>query len=809
MSQVPPGESVPKEERLATLYAYQILGTPHEKEFDDLARLAAQICGAPAAAITFLDDERQWFKSCLGIELEETPRSVAFCDYTIRGTEPFVVTDARQDPRFADSPLVVHPPHLRAYLGLPLIVANGAALGALTVLDHQPREWTSEQIEAVKILANQTVNLLELRLLHREQTELLRTQAANETSLRASEQQYRLLFTSNPHPMWVYDSETLRFVDVNDAAIRHYGYTRDQFLAMTIHDIRPADDVPRLDRRLATLSTGPSFGTWRHRKKDGSVIDVEISSDSIVYDGRAARLVLAVDITQRRQAEKRLRQQAALLDIANDAITVRDLDDRITFWNPSAERLYGWRAEEALGQSVLDLLHVDKEAFAAARAKLMEEGAWTGQIRKRNRAGGEITVDGSWTLVYDETGAPAAVLAINTDVTERNKLQAQILRAQRMESIGTLAGGIAHDLNNVLAPILLAVGMLRRQIAGQKEQHMLDMLEQNAQRGAELVRQVLTFARGAESDRTEVNLTQSISELERLIRDTFDRRIRVTTTVDPDIWPVMGDPTQIHQILLNLCVNARDAMPQGGHLELEAHNRLIDEQYASMNPQAEPGRYVQLTVADSGMGIPPNIRERIFDPFFTTKDVGQGTGLGLSTVQALVKSHGGFVTLYSEEGQGTVFHIYLPAADTDAAAPPHPLDADLVHGQNQLILVVDDESAVRTVVQQTLENFGYRVITAEEGATALSLYVQHAAEVALVLTDMMMPIMDGYAFIQALRKVNPDVKVISASGLPANGMAAKIAAAGVKHFLHKPYTAEAMLTKLAEVLHQDEPPAAQ
>lgn len=800
MSHAPQNEPMSEEDRLATLYHYQILDTPNERAFDDLASLAARLAATPAAAISFLDDKRQWFKSCLGIELDETPRTVAFCDYTIRGTQPFIVKDALQDPRFATSPLVIEPPHIRAYLGLPLIVANGAALGALTVLDHQARLWTDDQIAALKLLARQVVSQLELRLLHREQAATLQSQVKTETSLRASEKQYRLLFTSNPHAMWVYDRATLRFLDINDAAIRYYGYTRDELLTMTIHDIHPPEDKPRLDRLFANLADGPNVGTWRHRKKDGTLLDVEISSDSLLYNGRPARLVLAMDITQRRQADQRLRQQAALLDIASDAIIVRGLDDRITFWNPSAERLYGWRAEEALGRSVVDLLHVDRRTFAVAKARLLEDGAWSGQLRKRNRAGDEVVIEGSWTLVYDEAGAPTSILAINTDVTERNKLQTQILRAQRMESIGTLAGGMAHDLNNILSPILLSVGMLRQRITGVREQHILDMLEQNAQRGAELVRQVLTFARGAEGDHVEVNVAKHIRDLTRLIQDTFDRRIRVTTTIDPVLWSVIGDPTQIHQMLLNLCVNARDAMPQGGVLEVAAHNLTIDKQFVGMNPDAKPGRYVQLTVSDNGTGIPAAIRDRMFDPFFTTKSVGQGTGLGLSTVQALVNSHNGFITVYSEEGQGTIFHIYLPATDNIAVAQLQSLDPNLVHGQDQLILVVDDEPGVRTVVQETLEHFGYRVITAEEGATALSLYVQHADDVALVMTDMMMPVMDGYALIQALYKINPNVEIIAASGLAANGMVAKAAAVGVKHFLHKPYTTEAMLTKIAEVL---------
>jgi nitrogen-specific signal transduction histidine kinase/ActR/RegA family two-component response regulator len=409
-------------------------------------------------------------------------------------------------------------------------------------------------------------------------------------------------------------------------------------------------------------------------------------------------------------------------------------------------------------------------------------------------------IEAHWTLVKDDQGQPRSVLAINTDITDRKKLEAQLYRAQRMESIGTLASGIAHDLNNVLSPILLAVGMLKQQPRSAGEMKMLNLLESSAQHGADLVRQVLSFARGVEGQRQTVDVSRIVNELEKMIRDTFDPKIRLSVEMPKELWPISGDPTELHQSLLNLCVNARDAMPNGGRLQLTLANVILDEQYATMHAQAKAGPYVMIKVSDTGSGISPSIRERIFDPFFTTKEVGKGTGLGLATVQAVVKSHGGFLNLYSEEGTGTVFTLYFPGLEGISAAQAGTMEVKLPRGQGEVVLVIDDEAAVRTITQQTLEAFGYRVLLAEDGAEALSIYVQNRDEIAVVLTDMMMPIIDGYSTIQALMRINSQVKIIAASGLASHDMVSKAMSAGVKHFIPKPYSAETLLQTLAEAI---------
>lgn len=507
------------------------------------------------------------------------------------------------------------------------------------------------------------------------------------------------------------------------------------------------------------------------------------------------------DITESRRVEQQMTEQAALLDNAHDAIFVRDASDRVTYWNKAAERLYGWTAAEARGRRLQELLQVDPVAFAEATAAVQATGGWDGEIRKTAKGGNVLIVEGSWTLMRDQNGAPSAILTIDTDITARKKLEEQFLRAQRMESIGTLAGGIAHDLNNLLAPITMGVDLLRAFNPSPRSIPVIDTIERSARRGAHLVQQVLSFARGVEGSRTPLQIRHVIQEVESIANNTFPKNIQIETKVPADLGLVLADPTQLHQVILNLCVNARDAMPDGGRLELSAANVVIDAQYAVMHRAVAPGQYVMVQVTDNGSGMPREIIDRIFEPFFTTKKVGQGSGLGLSTVLGIVRSHGGFVNVYSEVGKGSTFKVYLPLQpDTAGTAAEQPPGELLPRGNGELVMVVDDEPAVLDITKQTLRAFGYQVITAEDGAHAVALYATRRQEVAVVLTDMMMPVMDGSALIVALRRIDPDVRIIAASGLSANSNVARVASAGVKHFLAKPYTAEALLTLLRRVL---------
>lgn len=528
-------------------------------------------------------------------------------------------------------------------------------------------------------------------------------------------------------------------------------------------------------------------------------------------EGRAVRMVGGMsDVTELRQAAERMEEQASLLEKARDAIIVRNLDHSVAFWNPGAERLYGWSAEEVMGRRIDDIIYRERGDFEEPTRELLERGEWVGEIDQLRKDGSLVTVEARWTLVRDRAGDPSRILSINTDITERKKLMAQFLRAQRMDSIGNLAGGMAHDLNNVLQPILMSVGLLRMALSAPDDVETLDIIAESARRGSDLVRQVLNFARGVEGAKVSIDVAALVEDLARVARDTFPKNIEFRTTVEPDLDDLVGDPTQIHQILLNLCVNARDAMPDGGLIHVRAENIDVDANYPAATGEGVAGPHVRLTVADTGAGIPGEALAQIFDPFFTTKELGQGTGLGLSTVQSIARSHGGFVHVYSEPGGGSTFHVCLPVGAAAELVEGRPGDGEeLPRGHGETILVVDDEAAIRTVTRQTLESFGYRVLTAVDGADAVGLFAEVRKEVDAVLVDVMMPIMDGPATIRALRRLKPEVPIVACSGLGSNRLVGRVTEAGVQRFLEKPFKAATLLRVVHEVLHRELAPAEQ
>ncbi|MDP3718878.1 MAG: PAS domain S-box protein [Acidobacteriota bacterium] len=508
-----------------------------------------------------------------------------------------------------------------------------------------------------------------------------------------------------------------------------------------------------------------------------------------------------VMLDRQQRANRRLHEQASLLDKAQDAIIVTDLDRRITYWNKSAERLYGWTAAEAVGRVVTELFHDGAGADEAGRAynTVLRRGEWTGELRPVNKLGRPVIVESRFTLVRDAQGDPQSILSINTDVSERRQLEQQFYRAQRLESIGTLAGGIAHDLNNVLAPIMMAIELLKESVTAPADREVLAMMDASTSRGAEMVRQVLAYARGVEGRRVEIDPGTLVADVARIARDTLPKTIDLQTRVESGLPPLVGDPTQCHQVLVNLCVNARDAMPAGGQLTMSAALVRLDD---SSGVNLPPGTYVKLEVRDTGTGIAADIADKIFDPFFTTKEPGQGTGLGLSTSLAIVKSHGGDIQVASHGGRGAVFEVYLPAG-AGAGANPGPVAVDVTtgpEGGGQTVLVVDDEAGIRMIAQRTLERGGYRVLLAADGAEAVAVFGVHHQTLAAVLLDMTMPVLAGVPAIQAMARINPRVPIVAMSGIIANEEAARAASEQVKVFLPKPFTTKTLLAALNHVL---------
>jgi len=515
-----------------------------------------------------------------------------------------------------------------------------------------------------------------------------------------------------------------------------------------------------------------------------------------------ANAELTIEINRSRAAEAQVRELADLLNRVQEAIIIVGLDGNIRYWNQGAERLYGFFGAECVGQeasATLGRTGITAEQFAGIQRSLSEREEWNGELTQHAQDGKLLVVDSHWSLVTDANHQPRATVILNIDITEKTQIHRQFLRAQRIESIGTLAGGIAHDLNNVLTPILMAVKLLQKDRPTLDRKALLATAQASVERGAEMVKQLLSFAGGVQGERHPIGFKAVVNEVRALLTHTLPKSITLEIQVAPDLWLVNGDLTQLAQVLMNLCVNARDAMPNGGTLTVAAENVQVDTNLVGLkHPDAKPGPYIHVTVSDTGTGIPPDIIDKIFDPFFTTKEMGKGTGLGLSTAVGIVKGHDGFIQVYSEVGHGTRVVVYLPATERTAERKVR-IDHPLPLGTGELILVVDDEPAILSMAANLLTASGYEALTANGGEQAIRVFSEHRSRIRAVLLDMMMPGMDGPATLRGLQAIDPQVRVIACSGLNTSSRIGEAMAGGALAFLQKPYSDETLLHTLHQV----------
>ncbi len=788
-------------DRLEAVDSYGILDTPQEEDFDNIAKLAAEICAVPIAIVNIVAEGRQWFKAKVGLDIQETPLIVSICKYAILQRGVFVIPDITKDIRFSDNPLVTGDPHLRFYAGAVLQTPEGLPIGTMCVLDYKPRELTDKEASTLKILARQVMIQLELRRSLKAKSQGEERLRVSLNALSASELSYRRLFEAAQDGVLILNSDTGRIDDVNPFLMKLLNFSRSEMVGKTVGELSPFKDI---ESNQAMLERLQQRGYVRYenlplKTRDGRIRAVEFVCNVYQCGDKKVIQCNIRDNTERKRTEALFRR---LVDSNAQGVIFWNMKGDITGANDAFLRLMRYDRED-LEAGLITRSKLTPSEYAELDRRAIAQIAATGVCTPFEKE--YIRKDGSrvpviiGASVFEDSKEEGVAFVV--DLTEPKKLELQFLRAQRMESIGTLAGGIAHDLNNILSPILMSIELLKVLATDPQAKKILDTIEVSSKRGADIVRQVLSFARGVKGERMEIQLKHLFNDLENIIRDTFPKNIRLQFYIPDETWTIFGDPTQVHQILLNLCVNARDAMPNGGSLTLNVENCILDERSTAMNPQAKAGRYVQIDVSDSGTGIPPALLDKIFEPFFTTKELNNGTGLGLSTVMGIVKSHRGLIYVHSELGKGTTFKVYMPAADISSGGREERMERpSLPRGNGETILVIDDEASILTMTSEILQEFGYRVLTATNGSEAVGAYTRNMHEIAVVLTDMAMPRMDGPATIRALTRINPKVKIIATSGLGVNDSLTEVSRANVNHFLTKPYTAVTLLSTIRMIL---------
>jgi two-component system cell cycle sensor histidine kinase/response regulator CckA len=635
-----------------------------------------------------------------------------------------------------------------------------------------------------------------------------------EQTLRESEERYRLLFENNPQPMWVYDRETLRFLAVNEAACQHYGYSREEFLRMTIRGIRPPEDVPALLESLPPDSGEfHRVGVWRHRLKNGDTIEVEVASHPIHFAGRNAQLILANDVTERKRAEEALRQSEQkyrdVFDFAPLGIYQSRRDGSFLTANAPLAEMLGDDSPEELMRRNLNEIYLNPEERQELIARFEHEGrALRRELRWRRKDGTPIWLELDARTVRNPDGTVRYFEGFVNDISERKRseeekrrLQEQLVQAQKMEAVGQLAGGIAHDFNNLLTAITGYSELLLGELPPEDlRRGHAEEIRKAGERAASLTQQLLAFSRRQVLEPKVLDVNTVVSDIERMLRRLIGEHIELKTNKAEDLWKVRADPGQIEQALLNLILNARDAMPDGGTLTIETANADLDESFSRSHVPTQPGAYVCVSVSDTGMGIRDEVKARLFEPFFTTKERGKGTGLGLSTTYGIIKQSGGYLWCDSEVGRGATFRVFLPRVEEPVSETLERKVLPPLHPGNETVLLVEDEPEVRALVQRILKTQGYTVVTAANPDEALAVSREFKGVIQILVTDVVMPGMSGPQLADRLIPTRPDMRVLFVSGYTDDAMAPHGILEPGKAFLQKPFTPSALARKIREVL---------
>jgi PAS domain S-box-containing protein len=655
---------------------------------------------------------------------------------------------------------VVHPMSCRldarALLTVPVLSPQKEVIGWISAGSRLRKDFPSDTAGYLQVFSTRAAQ----EIAHRQRVE----------ELIAERDLYRDFFQTDLFAA-IMTFDDGRIAACNQALATLLGYeTVEEIKAAGVKDLylHPGNRRALLDR----LRRDGVVSRYRVqlKRRDGSAVN------SIVYaqprfdrhgNHLGTRAILFLDSDQQR-IQDRLLEQAALLHTTGEAVIVCQPDRTVKSWNPNAQNLFRFAAESAEGQDLSQLLgELDDLDLEQAWRQVLERDLWIGEFRLRLPQGVEKTVRSQWHLLRDPNGEARSVLMTSVDVTETRALNSALYRTQRLESLGTLAGGIAHDLNNVLTPILMSSNLLIKSVEKEKDRKLLELIVATADRGREMVRQIVWFARGTGGKRSPIRLQSVLQELESVLQHTLPRSVELQTEIAGNLPPVLGDATEIFQALMNLCVNARDSMPSGGQLHLEARVGEIDARSALVLGGIQGKPHISIEVGDTGCGIPESEIERIFDPFFTTKDCGRGSGLGLTTANSIAKGHGGSIEVVSTPGRGTVFRLLLPALEeTVVEETPQATPVVPCHGGQRIILVADDDPKILQLTAVTLEGQGYRVLQARDGSEALQIFAESSEIISGVLCDQDMPILDGMKTIRAMSRIDPQVRVLLTTGLP-------------------------------------------